>query len=245
MDYFVSIENTAYDLWQIELLIESFKLHNLQDSLLIGIAGESVPLAKNLTEHKRKMCHEIHPFNSIYSVYAALYTGLLTEPFVLLHPDMLLLKPFQDDWKENIVFEPHKNDLKTDYPFMVGGAIRFDLVSHKLFRIALAFASQFTDEKTEEENDIVKAAWTATIAKAWYCDVIGEQIAAPLWYIDNIDNISLIHYKTGLPPIFNKKLFFRQITITDKNPYQTLLQENPNHITNYVHKVIHSYQGDL
>jgi hypothetical protein len=59
MDYFVSIENTPYDLWQIELLIESFKINHLEDSLVIGMAGPNPLLTKNLLAHKRIMFHEI------------------------------------------------------------------------------------------------------------------------------------------------------------------------------------------
>ena len=38
MDYFVSAEDTVYHHWQLELLIESFKLSNLADKLVIAVA---------------------------------------------------------------------------------------------------------------------------------------------------------------------------------------------------------------
>ena len=51
MHYFVAIENTISDLWQIELLIESFKMRNLQDDLIIAVAGQYTA-AKNLSQQK-------------------------------------------------------------------------------------------------------------------------------------------------------------------------------------------------
>ena len=246
MDYLVSIENTQYDLWQIELLIESFKIHKLQDSLVVAIAGPAKALTKNLSQHIRIIHHEPHLYNSIYSVYAALHENLLKEPFVLLHPDMLLHKPFNDVWKENIVFEPHRSDLKIDYPFVLCGAVRFNLVAHKFFQNAIALAEQLEKNKTEEPNNVVRAAWTNTLVNSIpFYDIIGQPIEMGLDYTgDNWENIPIIHYKFGFPPAFNKRMF-GPLALTDKNPYDVLLEQNPTNITNYVHKVIHSYQGDI
>ena len=63
MNYFVSIENSYYHGWQIELLIESFKQKSLEDSLYISVAkSDKEYLASNInySNHKNKFIHELH-----------------------------------------------------------------------------------------------------------------------------------------------------------------------------------------
>ena len=243
MDYFVSTTNTPYDIWQVELLIESFKLHNLQDSLAIAVAGESLPTTKNLAKHKRILYHTPHPYNSIFAVYAALYTGFLTEPFVLMHPDMILHKPFVDNWKENIVFMCCKNHLQNQLPFLTSGAIRFNLVAHKFFQIALAHAIKLEKDTQEDKHDIVKIAWTTSILQQISAyEVTGKLLEIPLTHIDTFEHIPFIHYTSGIPPAFNKNMFYKGVNLTDKDPYQVLLEQNQTEVMAYVHKVINSYQ---
>jgi hypothetical protein len=244
MDYFVSIENTPSDLWQIELLIESFKLHNLQDDLLIAIAGDYTK-TKNLAEHKRIICHNFHPFNTIFSLIGVLRAGFLKEPFVFLHPDMILLEPFKDVWLENIVFHPQETNFKQPRPFAPGGVIRFNLVPYKFFYMVLGQAEKIKEENLENEKDILKAAWTdVIIANQTYHEISGQQLEVAL-FDTNIENIPIIHYRDGLPPVFHKNLFSRHLSLSEKNPYETLLEHNTTIVTNYVKKVIHSYKGEL
>jgi hypothetical protein len=104
MDYFVSIENIPYHRWQLELLIESFKIHGLQDNLLVGIVDNKDKqyslFCKNLLEHKRKfVCEDYGSFkrykklNKPYGILSAMTNGLIEQPFAILHPDMILYKP--------------------------------------------------------------------------------------------------------------------------------------------------------
>ena len=118
MQYFVSIENSAYFYWQIELLLESFKMLKLQDSLVIGIAENEESLkparfSKNIISHPHKFIHQNQgrkmnylPLNKPYSLLLALENELIKPPFAVLHPDMILVKPleFKKDEKESIVF---------------------------------------------------------------------------------------------------------------------------------------------
>jgi hypothetical protein len=108
MDYFVSSEDTAYGLWQTELLIQSFKMAGLEESLVVAVAGNDEPkvvnFQRNLSPHKRRFRHEnigrkrgLLPMNKPYSVYQGLASGVLTQPFVLLSPDMVLAKEVQPD----------------------------------------------------------------------------------------------------------------------------------------------------
>ena len=242
MDYFVSIENTAYDLWQIELLIESFKMRNLQDDLIIAVAGQYTA-AKNLSQQKKIVVHEPHQYHSIYGLLAALYSETLKQPFVMLHPDMLLHQPFYDEWRENIVFHPYVNDLEITRPFVTSGVIRFNLVPYKFFQIVLNKAKELADENIEKEKNIVKAAWTDTIyTSSIFFDVTGRPLEVPL--LAEELNAPFVHYRDGLMPVFDKNMLKRQIALTDKNPFEILLEHNPTIVTNYMTKVIKSYQGE-
>lgn len=125
MDYFVSIENTPYFHWQTDLLIESFKKHNLEDNLLIAIASnedaKAIPdFTFNLSKHKRIFLHPSyteehgHPcFNKIFSLISALENKILSNPFVMIHPDMLLMKPMSEE------IEKEKDDDGNDVEFNI------------------------------------------------------------------------------------------------------------------------------
>lgn len=62
MEYFVSAEDTSYHHWQLEFLIESFKLHKLQDKLVIAVASNNeeklVDFSANLKTCQRIFMHD-------------------------------------------------------------------------------------------------------------------------------------------------------------------------------------------
>jgi len=106
MKYFVSIENIDYFYWQTELLIQSFKMHGIEDDLIIAIAEnetiKSTPYILNLSKHKNCITHrnlgrenDCLELNRIYSLTVALRKNILTFPFTLIHSDMVLNKPIQ------------------------------------------------------------------------------------------------------------------------------------------------------
>lgn len=118
MHYLVSIENTSFFYWQIELLIESFVRHGIQDNLVIAIAENYEQKVKgysrNLIKYCRKFMHgnvggeEGHlPLNRVVAIRSALAEGVIQFPFALIHADMILKKPFGDE------------DLNPDYSIIV------------------------------------------------------------------------------------------------------------------------------
>lgn len=115
MDYFVSLEDTAYCLWQSELLIQSFKMLGLQDRLVLAVAGSSQPklvnFTRNLAAHKRRFLHDnigrkrgVVALNRPFAAYTALKNGTLTQPFTLLSPDMVLAKEVKRG-EANVAFQ--------------------------------------------------------------------------------------------------------------------------------------------
>src|SRR5208283_4673566 len=115
MEYFVSAEDTSYHHWQLELLIESFKAHNLQEKLVIAVASNPeeklIDFTANLKTTKRIFMHDnigrkrgFLPLNRPYSLFAAVSQGLVKLPVTLIDPDMILTTPVPAP-KENIQFQ--------------------------------------------------------------------------------------------------------------------------------------------
>lgn len=106
MKYFVSIENTSYFYWQVELLIESFLMLGMENDLVIGIAeNESqkvTTFSKNLVRHPHKFIHNnigekegYMPLNRFFGIRCALATGAISYPFTVIHADMVLRSPIK------------------------------------------------------------------------------------------------------------------------------------------------------
>lgn len=111
MQYFVSAENTSYFYWQLELLIESFNILGMGDSLVVALAENDSQkvggFSHNLVKHERKFLHPNEgrdlgylPLNRVSSIRYALAYGILKFPFVLVHADMLIRRPVADPSEE-------------------------------------------------------------------------------------------------------------------------------------------------
>lgn len=107
MQYFVSAENTSYFYWQIELLIQSFAMLGLEDSLVIGMADNDSQkiggFSSNLVRHYNKFVHPNEgrhtgylPLNRVGAIRYALAYGLLKFPFALIHADMVMRRPLDE-----------------------------------------------------------------------------------------------------------------------------------------------------
>ena len=103
MDYFVSVDNSVFNRWQLELLIESFKFYELEDSLSVALSDVNENglqiFDKNLKNHKRKVTYADYgairgykPLNFLYNLYFAVRDGVVAQPFYCLSPDVVLKK---------------------------------------------------------------------------------------------------------------------------------------------------------
>lgn len=104
MQYLVSVENSSYFYWQLELLIESFIAQGIEKDLVIGLAENDSQkirgFSHNLVKYGNKFIHTNEgrergylPLNRIVSIRYALAKGLVKFPFTLIHADMLLRSP--------------------------------------------------------------------------------------------------------------------------------------------------------
>lgn len=107
MQYFVSAENTTYFYWQLELLIESFNMLGIGDSLVVAMAENDsqkvVGFSANIVRHRNKFVHQNEgresgylPLNRVASLRYALANGILEFPFTLVHADMVIRSPVSD-----------------------------------------------------------------------------------------------------------------------------------------------------
>jgi hypothetical protein len=243
MQYFVSAKNTVYYCWQLELLIESFKFHNLEDSLTIALAEPVYTnYTKNLQKHKNIFVHE--PMNRIYALNIALEKKLIQMPFTLIHADMILTNPI-DQQKQDITFQidntfiPRKMELidtirkvkgigNTWLP--VGATICFQYASIPFFRRALEICSILKEEKM---------AWLITMLEYFgHFSYHGTFSFENCLLDNNLKNF--IHYNHGLPPLFNKRMFtFEPLGLG--NPYEILMANNVSKSVAYIQNIINKY----
>src|SRR5579871_5458982 len=99
MDYFVNTENSTYNNWQLELLIESFKYQKCDDSLLVSFSGSNLPINKlfwyNIPNHKRILYHDNFgairgyvPLNNLYAMEWSIQNNWLKQPFAYIPIDV-------------------------------------------------------------------------------------------------------------------------------------------------------------
>lgn len=284
MQYFVSLENTSYFYWQIELLIESFKMLGINDNLIIAFADNNEQkvggFSANIVRHEKKFLHEnigrkggYLPLNRTSAILSALSMGILKPPFVLIHSDMILVNPVEDTHEEvpaimannireyseyedeiikkEVEAEIDRSELEhdglADIPF-----VSFPMVFNTNFRsIAEVFFGRLHSncvsifKKNGSTFPCERAAWALTLKESSrYCAIAGRFLSAPL--LSDLDSANFIHYRNGIPPVFNKKFYRYEngMCLSGQGPYETILENNISLCTDYMHKVIKSYASN-
>lgn len=233
MQYFTSIDNTPYFHWQVELLIESFHMQNMQDNLCIGISNpqaQGLPeFTTNLRSHSNKFFFEAytgHPaLSRIYATTLAVTNGVIKPPFVLIDCDTILLKPIKENLQADIIFHQAEEDetlkkilepkickLCKEYNIdrniigwlPVGNTILFNKLDEDILFRALQWGEQIAKEK--DGLDIERAAWIMS-----FHDFLPKFKLGTYFYeatlMHHAVEAFLIHYDHGLPPEFVKRNF--------------------------------------
>lgn len=232
MKYFVSIENTSYFHWQIELLIESFKKHGLENDLIITIAenrSSCIPgYNKNLLSHKNKHVHA--PItgpkcaNKIWALLWLLENGQLKPPFTIIHPDMILLRPVES-YQDELVFDNNQRNFPEEVYAVLENVIKQnDLLSFplpivgstiivndiKLDLLAKVWVNIQELGKLFGESvfwNMEQIAWTLTLfeeilMRGKKISLRTETLEQTLLHHNVVNNF--IHYNHGIPPAFSK-----------------------------------------
>ncbi len=253
IDYFVSAENTAYQHWQLELLIESFKLQGLQDNLAIALANNQeeklVDFTHNIKKHKRIFLHDNRglkspPLNRIYSLFTALENKLVKQPLVLIDPDMILVTPVS--YTENITFQVNPLFTKDYCPIEIGNWIPlgsvmiFNDVPLDFFKRVIERAESLELDKNCWHNE--RVAWILTMLEYHGHISYKGVYDLEMTMMDNLKH-NFIHYTKGLPPVFNKYMYKYKPpnTFVMGNLFDCLLENNPTMSTDYMQQVVRSY----
>ncbi len=202
MDYIVSAEDSPYYHWQLELLIESFKINNLQDNLLIVLAkfdGAKNPnFIKNLSKHTRILSVDNvgrtrgYPYlNKPYAVATAVNKGLIKQPFAVIDPDMILFTPLEVEQeplafqlkpffnleiiKENI---PDIGKYVKDHWFPIGSIYNLNGAPNEIFTRIVSWAEMlaFNSYKLQSEVKQPIIYWRHLERVAWalgFLDYLG------------------------------------------------------------------------
>jgi hypothetical protein len=107
MKYFVSVENTSYFYWQVELLIESFAMSGVQEELVVAFAENDSQkiggFSTNIVGHPNKFVHPNEgrergylPLNRVSAIRYALAYDAIEFPFALIHADMVMRSPLDE-----------------------------------------------------------------------------------------------------------------------------------------------------
>jgi len=275
MKYVVSAENSSYFYWQLELLIESFKLKGIEDDLIILLAENDLPkiagFSKNLINHKHRFEHENFglknkylPLNRPFSILQALRAGYLKFPFTLIHADMILRNPIEEEFEEDIILDSYflkpqgydissqvndilkkrglENREKAPESLPAFGAIVFNNALDDLFFHSVINKIKKFIEIKDEKFPCEYAAWeTCFFEILGSYSFEGRNFSSGL--MDNVEN-NFIHYKYGVPPYFNKRYFMdnNKILSARINPYDSILEHNLTSNSNFLSKVINSYR---
>lgn len=135
MNYLVSLENQAEYQWQIELLLESFKIHNLSNDLLLTVTKSDLPssalFCRNLSQHKRVVGFEnigelrgYPKLNKYYNLMWSQMAKLIQQPFLVTDPDVVLRNPVNYSFTSypQFIFSP---DLEFNFDLVVSNIGNF------------------------------------------------------------------------------------------------------------------------
>lgn len=269
MDYLTVIHNTEYFHWQIELLIESFKFHGIEDRLVVGVINDTkISFPKNLQNHKRifecpKDSHKYPPINQPYAVCFALNKGIISQPFTLIHSDTILVKPVEKPEK-NLTFsicQQFPRFLKADAPGVekempnilpVGGIYKFNNVPKNLFESLADKIKNITNVWDRSPNSFRLKYWRYANRMAWMwafweyskTDQLNGELLETQLFVPLLSQTEFVHYCYGLATTFHKSMFKGTIILSDSDPISIFANPNNNFTTstNYCMKIAQSYK---
>ncbi len=257
MKYLVSIENTPYYKWQIDLLVKSFQNKNLLDDLIVASVDEVIydlPCQTISYSGISKIYANASPhLNRLLAVIEALKKGLLESRFAVIEPDMIVVEPLPAV-EENVSFSTDllstpENFAETNvsehidkvkerrkikeykWPYL-GGVMQFKDVPIDFFQRVIDWGVSMPNSRYTE-----KAALTIT-----FLEYVGKIAFKSRDYESTLLDHNLknfIHYSRGMPPVFNKRNFLSQdvIMASSTNPIDVLREYNATPAVDYMLKI--------
>lgn len=259
MKYFVSAEKSPYFFWQLELLIESFRLNKIENELVIALAdvSENTGLPKLLSksncflhENFGRNCGYL-PANKPLSILAAIQNKLISQPFILLDPDYVIRRPISKVPKE--VGCPKQSYMELSHIRNIPWDIDKFLKNEKLWHPCGAsyYFNNIPENVFFEVPKLIQkfgGGWWCIEMVAWMIAFINnnvkvEEIQYEELLTDSFD-CDLIHYHHGVPEHFWKHNFKNiPFNCFSFEPYKAILSLNPeiSSSVRYLQKVVRSY----
>lgn len=247
MNYFTSIKNNYYFSWQIELLIESFKEHKLQNQLYISLDDDKVlDTCKNLKNHDKIILGNDYGgnLNKPCRLLEAIEANAIEFPIALIHPDMVLYKPIKNltgDIVCSVSPDEDEDELKlikeeyqalpedNQYPFLPVGSITV-LNNSNTIDFLKGLVAHYNNLEEQGLTDYDKIALSRNLYDFYeQLEIKLEPMETTL--LHNNYESNFIHYKYGIPPSFMKYKF--EFT----NPYELFASFNSTTNLQYVSKI--------
>lgn len=231
MQYFVSIENTPYYHWQLELLIQSFKKLNCEDKLIVAIADKKSAIYPeflfNLSKHKKVFRHPqlakngYKELNPLYAMSLAIRGKILEQPFVFLKPHVILRREPAHELikypqiilgKSEINAELIKENCEQEFKNFIplSPVAIFNNIPFTVFQETITLAEDLTKNNSKKElyKKIPDIAFSINLSKysnqGKIASIKDENLISDM--LEN-DDSNFIEYEHGMPPVFNKSLF--------------------------------------
>ena len=254
MDYFISIENCQYMIWQAELLKESLKLLNMEDKLVVGCTEgntlanfDRVLYHENVGRQSGCLCA-----NKPYAVWKALEQKVISLPVFVLDPDCIVvlpIKPKTHSFSAQYCWFMEPKNLKEynlNFDNWKSAGVMYQ-ANENIFQNVFLKTIKLKNLKNKTANwqkDMV--AFNQELQKFNDVEVVNDY-EMPLddrIYCPNNRNAHVIHYCNGLIPYFDKRLH------NDKNffsfrkslPFEDILKiPSISPRVKYFKKIVRSY----
>lgn len=240
MNYFCCAENNAYNHWQLELLLASFKKLNLSDHLFLALyETKDLPTINFLNlipNHKNKFYFQnegSEHANELKSLHWLLKEGVLAGPITVVEPDFVILKPVEVA-SEQIVF--HIDEEYYSVALCENTKTQFNRVSPEVdLWLPIGSARIINVDLPVIEKMIGWGMYLGDYRAAWSFAAVELNLETRGCFLENtmqdfVVDRPFIHYNHGLPPVFNKRMFIcsdKAPYTEGKSPYRKLYEHTP------------------
>lgn len=257
MNYFVFIENTNYFLWQIDILIQSFKNLNIIDKLVICVKDNDQSKISAFGQNV-KLCKTLLRTNDKFSgLYLAIKNNLLSQPFTLLEPDSILLNPLPITNK-NVIFSIQKGNHNLiqhyidnilnakklsflDFYQYIGDTISLNTLPIEFFTRILEWQNILKDTNTN--NPLI----LTLIEYYGHISIIGTHNYESQLYNNDVNVNNVVRYNKDFYPHFSKCMFKYEPPdfFSLGNVFEVLSNCNLTTTTNSIQPVVQSLRPSL
>jgi hypothetical protein len=270
MKFFVSAENSSYNHWQLELLLESFKSIYEQNNLIISLYDtgkeEKHKYKINLNNHPLKFTfkdlrrYPYYPLNDFYGIKFALESGLLTTPFMFVKPDQILYQNAIQNENYDLILNVEENPGFTYHDAIANIPFIDKYIFHSNFWCPFSYPIIFNSIDIDKLIDMAESLIFEQINKLSRIWKHTDRLAIMLYHLVNKKSFTMnsfcqnllsntfyknfINYEHGLPPDFHKVHFTYEnelLLSSRKNPFEAIIEKTPTKSSYLFAEIAKSY----